>query len=87
MDVLKNLGYNEQNIKMLQPNALDLIVADKVVKPRSGIPSRWTIISKNQNDSNDNDTRVRILDYMPSQQRSPFRTIIQTANKKQQQQR
>ncbi|KAL7560856.1 hypothetical protein ACA910_013286 [Epithemia clementina (nom. ined.)] len=43
LDRLKALGYNEKDLTSLRPSALDLIVGDKVPRPKSGIPSRWRL--------------------------------------------
>jgi hypothetical protein len=40
---LTGLGYTEREIASLQPDALDLIVSERITKPRSGIPPRWKI--------------------------------------------
>jgi hypothetical protein len=40
-----SLGYLEFEICMLEADTLDLIASDGIVKPRSGVPSRWKIKS------------------------------------------
>ena len=50
---LIGLGYSEEEIKSLQPDALDLIVHDPIRRPRSGIPQRWKIL--------DSDAAIRIV--------------------------
>jgi hypothetical protein len=40
-----SLGYFEFDICSLEADALDLIASDGIVKPRSGVPSRWKIKS------------------------------------------
>jgi hypothetical protein len=37
------LGYSEFDIRSLEADALDLIATDGIVKPRSGVPSRWKV--------------------------------------------
>jgi hypothetical protein len=44
VDVL-SLGYLEFEICSLEADTLDLIASDGIVKPRSGVPSRWKIKS------------------------------------------
>jgi hypothetical protein len=39
------LGYSEAEIGSLEADALDLIASDGIVKPRSGVPSRWKVKS------------------------------------------
>jgi hypothetical protein len=48
------LGYSESDIGSLEADALDLIASDGIVKPRSGVPSRWKVKSGQPN-------QVRIL--------------------------
>lgn len=43
LSVLAELGYKAGEITALQPDALDLIVQDGIRKPRTGVPSRWTV--------------------------------------------
>jgi hypothetical protein len=37
------LGYSELDIRSLEADALGLIASDGIVKPRSGVPSRWKV--------------------------------------------
>jgi hypothetical protein len=38
---LEKLGYNEKELELLRPQVLELIVDDRIPRPRRGIPKRW----------------------------------------------
>ncbi|KAL7463369.1 hypothetical protein ACHAXS_003744 [Conticribra weissflogii] len=38
---LQRMGYTEEDIRLLRPQVLELIVEDDIPKPRRGIPERW----------------------------------------------
>ena len=40
---LEALGYNQSDIKLMQPDALDLIVEDEIEMPRNGVPPQWNL--------------------------------------------
>lgn len=41
LSTLEKLGYSEKELKLLRPQVLELIVEDRIPKPRRGIPKRW----------------------------------------------
>lgn len=41
LSALQKLGYNEKELKLLRPQVLELIVDDRIPRPRRGIPKRW----------------------------------------------
>ncbi len=38
---LEKLGYKEKELQLLRPQVLELIVDDRIPRPRRGIPKRW----------------------------------------------
>lgn len=57
LDKLLQLGYDENEIITLQPDALGLIAQDGIARPSTGVPSRWKI-----NVTERNRPAVRILE-------------------------
>lgn len=41
LSALEKLGYNQKELQLLRPQVLELIVDDRIPRPRRGIPKRW----------------------------------------------
>ena len=41
LSTLIDLGYTKEDVLLLQSDAVDLIVADKTARPKSGLPRKW----------------------------------------------
>jgi len=46
LPTLSNLGYSEKELVVLRPKVLELIVEDRIPKPKKGLPKRWVRLSK-----------------------------------------
>jgi len=56
LSALEKLGYNEKELKVLRPQVLELIVDDRIPRPRRGIPKRW-VKSKNDDQYDEEEER------------------------------
>jgi len=56
LSALEKLGYNEKELKLLRPQVLELIVDDRIPRPRRGIPKRW-VKSKNDDQYDEEEER------------------------------
>ena len=61
LDKLQALGYDETDVTNLQPSVLDIVVKEKISKPKGGLPSRWTTTKTNDGDLTLEST-VQIMD-------------------------
>jgi len=70
LSTLQRMGYTEEEIRLLRPQVLELIVEDDIPKPRRGIPDRWTSSSRydgygEEEDEDDDDFGWEILVVYP----------------------
>jgi len=59
MSTLSKLGYNMEDIYILQAAVLELILEDEIPMPKGGIPSRWMV--EEMNDTGGYNSEVKIL--------------------------
>lgn len=53
---LEKLGYKEKELQLLRPQVLELIVDDRIPRPRRGIPKRWVkSVNDDQYDEEEDD--------------------------------
>lgn len=57
LSALEKLGYNEKELELLRPQVLELIVDDRIPRPRRGIPKRWVKSMKDDDQDYDEDER------------------------------
>ena len=56
LSALEKLGYSEKELKLLRPQVLELIVDDRIPRPRRGIPKRW-VKSMNEDEYDEEEER------------------------------
>lgn len=86
LSALEKLGYSEKELKLLRPQVLELIVDDRIPRPRRGIPKRWV---KSLNDDQYDEEEERYDDdfgwqvQVVSQKKPKIRSVSQNIDNEQ----